>query len=335
MTTFKVMTWNLENLFRPEGNESVTQEKYQKKLNSLSEMILALNPDVLAIQESGGPEPVEDLMATLQGNYPHYQLSSYPDKRGTRVGFISRFVIEDSAEMVTFPERALPQVPSVDAQGNLNQSVRFSRGVLQIRVTPQAGFPVYLIVAHLKSKLLSFPSATGNSRFVPKDEDERARVAGVALLQRTAEAVALRTWINDLLSSEPDAALILLGDLNDVAEAATTQLLQGPPGSEISAQASQNRGFNTPDQGDQARLFNLAPLLPEGRQFSRVFKGKGELIDHILASEEMFPGQPRRLPIADSNIELLGGLPSISESPAERREKPGSDHAPITAVFEL
>ena len=40
--------------------------------------------------------------------------------------------------------------------------------------------------------------------------------------------------------------------------AATTQILLGPPGSEIGT-----GGFDRPDQGDAERLWNLAPLLPE------------------------------------------------------------------------
>lgn len=50
MTTFKVMTWNVENLFRF-GSESgtKTQEEYTEKLESLAQVILNLDPDVLAI----------------------------------------------------------------------------------------------------------------------------------------------------------------------------------------------------------------------------------------------------------------------------------------------
>ena len=54
MTAFKVMTWNLENLF--EAHHAFgpdTQEEYQQKLESLSAVILALDPDVLAVQEVG------------------------------------------------------------------------------------------------------------------------------------------------------------------------------------------------------------------------------------------------------------------------------------------
>ena len=49
--------------------------------------------------------------------------------------------------------------------------------------------------------------------------------------------------------------MIVLGDLNDEVEAATTQILNGPTGSEIGT-----GGFNQPDHGDRQRLWNLAAI---------------------------------------------------------------------------
>ena len=166
--------------------------------------------------------------------------------------------------------------------------------------------------------------------FLPKDENERARIAGLALLKRTAEAVALRVKVNERLEGNQQDAVIVLGNLNDTTQAATTQLLQGPPGSEIGT-----AGFDRPDQGDDTRLFNLALLIAEDRRFSRIYRGRRELIDYILVSQELLPGQPRQLPSVDSHVDVLDGLPSISDNPGERRSEPSSDHAPVTATFDL
>lgn len=331
MAIFKVMTWNLENLFRP-GSESEpkAQMEYTQKLDSLANVILELDPDVLAVQEVGGKEPFDDLVNKLQRRYLYLRLSSQPDGRGIRVGFMSKLAIEDSEDIVDFPQAGLTRVPGIDREGNFVSVTRLSRGALRIIVKPKPNFSVQLVTAHLKSKLLTFPSQSGNSQFTTDDEDERARIAGIALLQRTAEAVALRIKANELLKRNPDDALIVLGDLNDVTDAATTQILQGSPGSEIGT-----RGFNQPDHGDQARLFNLAPLISQERRFSRRFKGNGELIDHILVSEELLPGQPRRVPAVDSHVDVVGSIPSLGDNPNERRGQPGSDHAPITARFDL
>lgn len=331
MPTFRVMTWNVENLFRA-GTESgpKTEAEYQQKLQSLATVILALAPDVLALQEIGSPEAFNDLIDLLQNNYPNAQLSTRPDDRGIRVGFLSKLAIKAHEEIINFPQAGLPSVPGIDPQGNLIDITELGRGALQILVEPAPNFSIHLITTHLKSKLLRFPSPTGVSQFNPKNEDERARVAGIALLKRTAEAVALRVKANELLEGNDREALILLGDLNDVVNAATTQILNGPGGSEI-----ETGGFNQKDKGDDARLFNLAPRIPLDRRFSRINQGNKELIDHIFVSQELLPGQPRRLPIVDSHIDFFGQLPSVTPNPDERRGKPASDHAPVTATFEL
>jgi endonuclease/exonuclease/phosphatase family metal-dependent hydrolase len=330
MNTLTVTTWNLENLFRS-GHEfgPRTEEEYETKLQSLARTILTLDPDVLAVQEVGGADPFSDLLAMLEGSYPHFHLSTLPDSRGIRVGFLSKLAIESSEEIRMFADTGLPVVSSTDSQMNSQEISSFGRGVLSICVRPSPDRPVFFINAHLKSKLLTFRSSSGRPRFTPRDENERAQAAGQALLRRTAEAVALRVKANELLENNSENAVVLLGDMNDGPGAATTQILSGPGGSEIGT-----RGFNRPDQGDDARLFNLAPLIPEERRYSRIYQGNKELIDHIFVSAELLPGSPRRLPVADSGI-AINPVPSVTDNPNERRGELGSDHAPITAVFEL
>jgi hypothetical protein len=127
------------------------------------------------------------------------------------------------------------------------------------------GTDIDLITAHFKSKLLTFLP----NRFSPHDEGERARLGAYALYRRAAEAVTLRAAATDLLTSDHEAALMVLGDLNDEVEAATTQILNGPPGSEIAT-----TGFDHPDTGDVQRLWNLAPRIPEAQRFSRKYRGR-------------------------------------------------------------
>jgi endonuclease/exonuclease/phosphatase family metal-dependent hydrolase len=331
MTTFKVMTWNVENLFSV-GNEfgPKTTEEYTQKLKSLANVILTLDPHILAVQEIGDLQAFTELVALLEGRYPHTQASTSPDSRGIRVGFLSKLVIEEHEELVDFPQGSLIAVVGQDAEGNSTEITRLGRGALHILVRLRQDIPIHLINTHLKSKLLTFPSTKNRPRFTPKDENERTRVAGLALLRRTAEAVALRVKANDLLENNAEQGLIVLGDMNDVPSAATTQILQGPPGSEIGVE-----GFNRADKGDDTRLFNLAPLIPEQRQYSRIYQGRKELIDHIFVSQELLPGQPRKLPQVDSHVDVVDALPSVSSDPSLRRGKPGSDHAPVTAIFDL
>src|SRR5262249_11687135 len=83
------------------------------------------------------------------------------------------------------------------------------------------------------------------------------------LYRRAAEAATVRAHATALLDGHgQDRALVVLGDLNDEPGAATTQILLGPPGSEIGTP-----GYGRRDRGDGQRLWNLAPRIPEANRY--------------------------------------------------------------------
>jgi predicted extracellular nuclease len=73
---------------------------------------------------------------------------------------------------------------------------------------------------------------------------------------------------------------------------------------------------------------HLAPLIPEPQRFSRVYRGRGELIDHLLVSHVLVKAVQT---VTTGEIEL----PSITDEPTERQDHAGSDHRPVVAQFEL
>jgi endonuclease/exonuclease/phosphatase family metal-dependent hydrolase len=333
MTTFNAMTWNVENLFSPKPDaEEEVKQRYQRKLGLLADVIENLDPDIVALQEVGGEQPLQDLQEALGDAYPHRAVSAFPDGRGIRVAFLSKHAVQGQQDIVEFPEGPALDVHDLGADGEAKPIDRMGRGALHLRVQKEE-LTVHLVTAHLKSKLLSFPRPWGTS-FTPRDEDERAHVAGIALMRRMAEAVTLRVWANGLFEERGAGTfLLLLGDLNDVPEAQTSLILNGSPGSEIGT-----LGFLRPDADDSTRLFNLAPTIAPGRRFSRVQNGRSELLDQILASLMFFPLEEdgkRRLPEADSHVDFSGGLASVGDDPEEREAEVAPDHAPVMARFEL
>ncbi|CCK30864.1 endonuclease/exonuclease/phosphatase [Streptomyces davaonensis JCM 4913] len=303
-------TWNLENLFLP-GRPSGPEDKaaYETKLASLAAVITELDPTLLGVQEVGDVAALRDLLGMVGGEW-HTAVSEHPDGREIRVGVISRVPLRVLADTTAFPPKLRP-VQVDDAGGETRQS---GRGFLAV----EAG-SLRVAVCHLKSKLLSYPG----ERFQPREEGERARFGAYALYRRAAEAAALRALADELLAGdgrEQDVAV--LGDLNDEVQAATTQILLGPPGSEIGT-----GGFDTPDKGDAARLWNIAPLIPAEQRVSRINSGRRELIDHILLSHRLI----HRVTAAGTGLPGIDAphLPSIGQDPEERRGKSGSDHAPV------
>jgi endonuclease/exonuclease/phosphatase family metal-dependent hydrolase len=318
------MTWNVQNLFAagtPDGPP--TQQAFDAKLASLAEVIDAQQPDVLALQEVGPPEVLAQLQQRLAHKLPHRELSAHPDRRDIRVAVCSHLPLQQPVQLHPFAAGMAPvQVgdPTGDPAAPPATQAHMGRGALQVTVTAD-GHDLTIITAHLKSKLLTFPQG----RFHPRDEGERARFGAYALGLRAAEAVTLRAHLTGVLQGDATTVAVLLaGDLNDGVDAATTQLLQGPPGSEL-----QTPGFARPDQGDGQRLWNLALCIPQAQRSTRVFRGRGELIDHIFASRLLMDPLPR------VTTAMAGQLRSVTEDPRQERGKPGSDHAAVVATFQL
>lgn len=312
----RVVTWNVENLFVPGGPGRPSAEAYAAKLRTLTEVVGELGPDVLALQEVGDEQALDDLRASLDaatGDGWTSRASRAPDSRGIRVAVLTTRDVLTTEDVTALPDRLQPV--QVDDAGT--QVDQMGRGALLVTVEADEG-PLHVLTAHLKSKLLSYPGG----RFSPRDEHERARTGAYALFRRAVEAAALRVSANDLLAGlGRERALVVCGDLNDTVEAATTQILQGPTGSEIGT-----AGERMPDKGDAHRLWNVAPLVPARRRFSRVHRGQGELIDHILVSRALL----ERVERADCVVDAQGGeLASIDDDPRDRIDTPGSDHAPV------
>ena len=316
----RIGTWNLENLFRPGPGGPSTDAVYQAKLDSLAATITALAPDVLAVQEVGDPAALADLAARVGGVW-HVETAA-PDGRGIRVGLLSRLELTAVEQVSVFP----PGLRPIQIDDTTVDTAAMGRPALhaQVHVGDRT---VDVITTHLKSKLLTFPGG----KFSTRDEALRARFGAFALNRRAAEAVTVRAAATALLTAGGagaggEASVVVLGDLNDGPEAATTQILYGPPGSEIGT-----GGFDQPDQGDRQRLWNLAARIPEAQRFSREFQGRRELIDHILVSHALVGL------VADGAVttDAAGPIPSITANPTARRDVPGSDHRPVLAVITL
>lgn len=332
-----VGTWNLENLYRPGGEFGPPDEAtYRAKLEAVAQIITAEAPDALAVQEVGEPEALDDLVAVLGSGWSSV-LSAFPDDRGIRVGFLSRTPAQVVEDVADFPQALAP----VQAGDGGRTTGRMGRSALAVRVAPADGPPLDLVTCHLKSKLLSFPPRPGSTtpRFSTRDEGERARAGAYALYLRAAEAVTVRALADRLLGGDGrEHAVVVLGDLNDEPAAATTQILLGPPGSELGT-----AGADVPDRGDGARLWNLAPRIPAEQRFTRVYRGRRELIDHILVSRALLDaaqevrtvsGESRILSRADGPPRAAPRLPSIADDPSSRRATGhASDHAMVLARF--
>ena len=82
-------------------------------------------------------------------------------------------------------------------------------------------------------------------------------------------------------------------------------------------------------------MWNLAHLLDpvDGRPpYTRMYQGRGELIDHIFASHRLV--NPGNEPFVRTLMDPEP-LPNMGDNPNARQNEPGSDHAALVATFNI
>jgi predicted extracellular nuclease len=113
--------------------------------------------------------------------------------------------------------------------------------------------------------------------------------------QRVAQATVVHAFVGRLLEADPDANVVVLGDLNDFAWSPTLTALKG------------------------SHLHNLTDDLPEPERYGYVFDGNSQALDHVLVS-----GALRR----------AGPEHAIVHANAEYADR-ASDHDPQVVRFTL
>lgn len=312
-----ITTWNVQNL-------EADNDTFPDKIEFLAATLEALASDVVALQEVLEPAALEALAQRL--GFRHF--AGVPDGRGNRVAFLTRDA--PVADPQPIAQWQLPQGEEVrrfDVGGAIAVEQTLPRPALQVTVS-NGGHDVVIVNTHMKSKLLTF-----GGNFSTNDETLRARTAYFALQRRSAEATTLREFATGQLAA--GRSMIVLGDFNDGPQAATTQILYGPDGSQPRGPEDETRStgaFQRSDQEDPRRLFNVTNLIPEEIRWSRKHNGQRELLDHILASEGLMPRtghglrQVPRMSILNEDVPNL-----IGTNPNAAGVVP--DHAPVTATF--
>lgn len=191
----RVATYNVENYI--DAGTATRHAKSPESETKVRESILALHPDIIALEEMGSSNVLLELQAGLKSgglDLPFWE-QVYASDTNIHISVLSRY-------------------PIVGRRRHTNESfvldgrrLEVSRGFadLDIRVSPK--FTATLIVAHLKSRLASTAA----------DEEE----------WRYQESLALRRAIDARFAENPDANLIVLGDFNDLQDSKPIKTIIG------------------------------------------------------------------------------------------------------------
>jgi endonuclease/exonuclease/phosphatase family metal-dependent hydrolase len=182
--TFRVAAYNVEN-YVDQATESRKIVKSPEAKAKVRETILAMKPDVIALEEVGGLSALLELRAALKKDgldLPHYELVTGFDTN-IHVAVLSRFPI-------------VARHPHTNENFLLSgRRFRVSRGFSDVDIKVNDRYEFTLIGAHLKSR-----------RPVPQEDEAELRYE---------EAKILRGIVERKLTTNPNANLIVLGDFND------------------------------------------------------------------------------------------------------------------------
>lgn len=191
----RVATYNLQNYTaefrRIEGRGEPAYPKPEKEKAALRLMIRAANADLLALQEIGGADYVEELRRDLarEGfSYPYVATLSGPD---------------DKRQLAVLSKKPFKKItPHADIPIHYqDRTSDVARGLLAVTLDTAAGeFTFYTL--HLKSRLTH-------------DTADPQSAA-----QRLAEATALRDRIRAAHAGGPGALVLVGGDFNDTTTSA-------------------------------------------------------------------------------------------------------------------
>ena len=319
---FVVVGMNLENFFDDEDDPAikediVTTEAFEKRLRKISSAVREYmhNADVIGIVEAENLAGLKRLATRINDDSvaagkpnPKYEayLIDGNDGRGIDVGFLVKSSRVNIVEIKQFGKDEKFQNPEKKEDETLND-----RPPLMLRATiidPKNNQPfAFTIVAnHLKSFLGS--------------ETLRVRT------KRKMQAEFLAKFVQDRQKTDATEKIVLVGDFNayqfndGVVDVIGTIKGNTAPKDQVLL-ASED--LVNPD------LTDLVDLIDKSQQYSYLFDGNAQVLDHFLITDAM-----KKHLIGFGYARLNADFPEIYRGDATRVER-FSDHDPAIGYFSL
>jgi predicted extracellular nuclease len=198
---FTVVFYNVENLFdtandpateddefTPGSKLGWNQDKYEKKINDLAHVLSSIDPselpEIIGLAEVENDKVLSDLTMTKQLKAGNYSIIHYdsPDIRGIDVALLYR-----PDEFTATDSKSIPVIFPFD-------STETTRDILYISGKTKDNETFYFFVNHWKSR----------SEGIQETEPGRIYTA-----------ITLRKEIDLIMNKDPNAKIIVMGDLND------------------------------------------------------------------------------------------------------------------------
>ena len=272
---FMIATQNVENLFDiaddPQRNDALvedyvpdTHEEYEIRIRKLSDYIRNTlgTPDILALQEVENARVLADVAYQIFSDDPTIRYATCFQEGSDERGIDNAFLVKTQSVNLN----ACYQMPgTLDVPAPIGNRNLFERPplVLEADLLQENGdvLPITLINLHIKSLI---------------DVETNATQA-----QRMEQAIMVANFVQALLDVDPDAHIVVLGDMNafqftdglvDVVGIMTGT--HNPAESRMSPEADTL----------EPNLINQVMRVPQDDRYSYIFNSTLQVLDHILTS---------------------------------------------------
>ncbi len=322
----KLATFNMESF----GSDKFDLSALEPRLEALRPRILELEADILCLQEvnaqkvKGSKQRQFLALDLLLRDTPyqafHRATSERPSGKGPgdrhNLAILSRYPIQSSESL--YQAHAHPpswQPTTADPAYEEPQTIEFERPVLKAEIDIGTDRPLHLFAVHLRAPIAAMIRGGKLPDRSWKSISAWAEGYQLSVLKQTAQALELRLAVEDLFDAEEAAQIVLAGDFNATGETGTLRLLRADPDDTGSP------GFAS------RKLYQLDRALPPERRQTVIHKGRGQALDHILASAAM---TRRTVDFMVFNYDLPDEV-----FDAEGDDYAGSYHAAMLAEFEV
>ncbi|WP_299478542.1 endonuclease/exonuclease/phosphatase family protein [uncultured Roseibium sp.] len=322
----KLATFNMESY----GGDRYEVAALKPRLAALRPRIEELEADILCLQEvnaqkvKAAPQrqflALDLLLAGTAYETFHRVASERAPGKGPgdkhNLVILSRYPISNHESIFQLRAHApLWQPTTADPGYDAPEEVTFERPILKAQIDLGAPKPLHLFVVHLRAPIAAMIRGGKTAARTWKSTAAWAEGYQLSVLKQSSQALELRLAVEDLFDRDEKAQIILTGDFNATGETGTLRLLRADPDDTASPEWAHRR------------LFQIDASLPISKRQTVLHKGKGQALDHILASVTL-TDRTRDVRVFNT------GLPD-EVFDAGDEDYAGSYHAAMRAEFDL
>jgi endonuclease/exonuclease/phosphatase family metal-dependent hydrolase len=342
MTVIRAATFNLYHFAAPgiywhqrKPGSTYSEPEWEAKKSWIAAMLGEMDADVVGFQEVVSQDELAGLLAA--NGYPHVFFPATPECDADDPAIYVNATVAIASRHPFVRAEALQGLAGVPGDTVIDEDFRFSRMPVDATINLPGIGETRFLVCHFKSQ----------GAFVDDDEIDaledwgdkiratymRRAMAGVnQVAKRAAEAGVIYRIFRQSIDADPDAAVVLLGDLNEDPASHTISILTQADrvwswGSVASNGIPQDFAY-LKHVYKLYDAFNLVPMQGLVRPNTHGGVGSGSTLDYVVVSNGLNPKNPRRrgqvtkVEVYDDHF--AEGLPKDRSS----------DHAPVIATID-